>query len=70
MVIIMDMNTGKAIGEPPPYDEEVMNANWLPRPEIAPQLREVELEGRQRRERQPPPEDIEAFLKAIYRNQE
>lgn len=70
MVISMDMNTGKAIREPLPYDEEVMNANWLPQPEVAPQLQEVEFGERQQRRRRPPPEDVEAYLKAIYRNQE
>lgn len=69
MVIIMSMHTGKVVEEPLAYGEEVMNANWLPRPDIAPQLQEVEQDGR-RRQRRPPPEDIDAFLNAIYRNQE
>lgn len=71
MVIVMDMKTGKEIAEPPAYDEEVMNANWLPpHPEVAPQLQEIEVAPPRRRERMPPPADIDAFLAAIYRNQE
>ncbi len=66
MVIIMDIDTGKALGEPDEYDEEVLNAGWLPQPEPSLQLVQVE-----HTEPAPiPPEDVEAFLKAMYRYQE
>lgn len=71
MVIVMDMKSGKAIEDPPAYDDEVMNASWLPpRPDVAPQLQEIEMAHPRRREQMPPPADIDAFLAAIYRNQE
>ncbi|THF59391.1 hypothetical protein [Pseudothauera rhizosphaerae] len=68
MVIVMDMSSGKpAAIEAPAYDDEVLNASWLPQPEVAPQLQEhPTAEVR----RMPPPEDVEAFLKAVYRYQE
>lgn len=68
MVIVMDMSAGKpAAVEPAAYDDEVLNANWLPQPELALQLQEHVFEEPGR---MPPPEDVEAFLEAIYRNQE
>lgn len=70
MVIVMEMETGKARTEPPAYGEEVMNASWLPHPEVATQLQEIKPSPAPRHERMPPPEDIDAFLAAIYRNQE
>jgi len=68
MVTIMDMTTGKVIGEPETYDEEVLNASWLPpRPETALQLQEVEhIET----EPKAPPMGVEDFLEAVYRFQE
>ncbi|ANQ83575.1 hypothetical protein [Azoarcus olearius] len=72
MVIVMEMNSGKALTEPPAYGEEILNASWLPQPtpEVAVQLQEIELAPRRRHDSMPPPADIEAFLAAIYRNQE
>lgn len=68
MVTIMDMTTGKVIGEPEEYDDEVLNASWLPpQPETALQLQEVEHVAH---ELQMPPIDVEHFLEAVYRYQE
>lgn len=67
MVIVMDMQTGKEVREHEAYDEEVLNASWLPQPEIALQLQAVELHHQPE---MPPPEDVDAFLDAIYRSQE
>jgi hypothetical protein len=68
MVIVMDMSAGKtAVVEPAAYDDEVLNASWLPQPELALQLQEHDHEAARQ---MPPPEDVEAFLQAVYRNQE
>ncbi|MDO9597815.1 MAG: hypothetical protein Q7J47_08850 [Azoarcus sp.] len=68
MVIVMDMQSGKEFREPEAYDEEVLNANWLPRPEVALQLQQIDRHHEP--ERIALPEDLDAFLKAMYRNQE
>lgn len=69
MVIIMDMHTGKVIGEPDEYGDEVLNANWLPpQPETSTQLQPVE-----RAPEAPPPVppiDVDDFLQGVYRYQE
>ncbi|MBS0510212.1 MAG: hypothetical protein JSR42_03375 [Proteobacteria bacterium] len=49
------------------YDDEVLNAGWLP-PGLIPHLEE--LVAPVHPPRKPPPEDVDAFLQAIYRNQE
>jgi hypothetical protein len=68
MVIVMDMSAGRIDAkEQPTYDEEVLNAGWLPQPEVMPQLQEHIAEPA---EHMPPPEDVEAFLEAVYRYQE
>lgn len=69
MVTIMDMTTGKVIGEPTDeYGDEVLNANWLPpQPEVAARLQEVEHAAH---DVQKPPIDVEHFLEAVYRYQE
>ncbi len=64
MVTIMDIPTGKTIREPAPYDDQVLEAGWLPLPETRPQLQEVEAAAKQA------PTDTEAFLAAYYRSQE
>ncbi|THF62844.1 hypothetical protein E6C76_16375 [Pseudothauera nasutitermitis] len=71
MVIVMDMSADNkpAAIDPAPYDDEVLDAGWLPRPEIAPRLQEHAAEAA-REPRMPPPMDVEAFLAAVYRNQE
>lgn len=69
MVIVMEISTGAPIREPEAYDEEVLNASWLPCPELGLQLQPVEETARA--ERKPlPPEDVDAFLRAVYRYQE
>ena len=68
MTTIMDMKSGKEIVEPEEYDDEVLNANWLPlQPEPALQAAEID-PGRQ--EKPLPPLDAESFLQAVYRYQE
>ena len=69
MVIVMSMSPGREIEtyEKERYDEEVLNAGWLP-PGLVPQLEEI-VDARPP-PRMPPPEDIDAFLQSIYRNQE
>jgi hypothetical protein len=68
MVIIMDMHTGKVIGEPDGYDEEVLNANWLPpQPEVAARLQAHEPAVTAR---PLPPMDVDDFLQGVYRYQE
>ncbi|WP_332670611.1 hypothetical protein [Aromatoleum sp.] len=68
MTTIMDMNSGKELVEPEEYDDEVLNASWLP-PQPEPALRAAEIDhGRQ--EKPLPPLDAESFLKAVYRYQE
>ncbi|ATE61405.1 hypothetical protein [Thauera sinica] len=49
------------------YDDEVLNAGWLP-PGLVPRL--AEAVPAPHPPRKPPPEDVDAFLRAIYRNQE
>lgn len=68
MVTIMDMTTGKVIGEPEEYGDEVLNASWLP-PQPAPQLG---LQSVEHIETSPkaPPGGVEHFLEAVYRYQE
>lgn len=68
MVIVMDMQSGKEVPAPEAYDEEVLNASWLPRPEVALQLQPIDLHHET--ERMLPPEDVDAFLNEMYRNQE
>ncbi len=74
MVIVMEMNPGKPADSPFAYDDEVLNANWLPpsltsqpAPQPALQLQVVETP---RSRQMPPPIDADAFLKAVYRYQE
>jgi hypothetical protein len=71
MVIVMDMSTGKiekpeeedkAAVEFGPFEDEVLNAGWLPQPEAR---LEVHV-----REDKPAVADAEAFLRALYLNQE
>lgn len=68
MVIVMDMYTGKGIEEPEDiYGDEVLNANWLPGPEVQLGLQPVVAEA----EHHPvASEDVDAFLSAVYRFQE
>ena len=69
MVIVMEMATGKYIaGEFGAFEEEVLNAQWLPQP-ATPQL------GLQQAAPEPAalhnePLDVEAFLRTVYLSQE
>lgn len=69
MVIVMSKTPGSEIAsyENERYDDEVLNAGWLP-PGLIPHLEEVV--HTRHPPRKPPPEDIDAFLQSIYRNQE
>lgn len=68
MVMIMEMDNGKVVRDPESYDDEVLNAGWLPRPEASLQLAQIEHEPH-KEPQAPPIADIEAFLEAMYRNQ-
>lgn len=61
-----DMQSEIASYESERYDEEVLNAGWLP-PGLIPDAGEV---IPRHPPRKPPPDDVDAFLRAIYRNQE
>lgn len=71
MLTVMDMSTGKIIKEEElqtefgSFEDEVLNAEWLPRVELQLGLQPVV-------HRDPPPseDDAEAFLKNVYRSQE
>jgi hypothetical protein len=71
MLTVMDMSTGKIIKEEGlqaefgSFEDEVLNAEWLPRVELQLGLQPVV-------HRDPPPaeDDAEAFLKNVYRSQE
>lgn len=68
MVIVMDMHTGKRIEEPEDiYGDEVLNANWLPGPEVELGLQPVVAEEGHA---SVATEDVDAFLAAVYRFQE
>lgn len=69
MVIVMDMETGKKLTEEQAaaeefgaYVDEVLNAGWLPQPE-------ARLEVHSHVDAVPT-DDADAFLSALYRNQE
>ncbi len=67
MVIVMDMSTGDRLDELGEYGDEVLNANWLPRPELQLEMQSVPA---QRPEHRDPPSDIEGFLHRMYLSQE
>jgi len=61
---IMDMHTDRRCEESAdPYGEEVLNANWLPQPELQPAADAAASTAIAA-------EDVEAFLAAVYRYQE
>lgn len=67
MVIIMDMSAGRIESvDQAAYSDEVLDAGWLPQPDLALQVQECSAETVARIL---PPEDIDAFLAAIYRYQ-
>lgn len=64
----MDMHTNRRCEEPEdPYGEEVLNANWLPQPELRPALQPA---ADAAAAAGIAAEDVEAFLAAVYRYQE
>ena len=68
MLIRTEMSTGKILMEPgEEYGEEVLLANWLPQPEPGLGLQEAVPAKAVRRE---PPQDAEAFMRAVYLSQE
>lgn len=70
MVIIMDICNAAIIREPDEYtekyDDEVLNAGWLPQPQLALQTVETEQPARPARAAIDP----DAFLRAAYLYQE
>ncbi len=67
MVRVMDMSTGKIIEEEfGSFEDEVLNAEWQPRPEVQAALQPVVQQpvGRQ------PILDAESFLHNMYMSQE
>lgn len=76
MVIYTDMSTGRKIVElREEYGEEVLLANWLPRPELGLALQEAVsnrdfLRSPVRHESRTAEQDVEAFLRNVYLCQE
>lgn len=74
MTIVMDMSTGKiektneaaAAEEFGAFVDEVLNAGWLPQPELAVQLSSALAEPEASR----PAVEPDEFLRALYRYQE
>jgi hypothetical protein len=68
MLMVMDMTTGK-IEEPVPefgsFEDEVLNAEWLPQPQVQLGLQPVVAHPHET-----PAVDAEAFLRSVYMNQE
>ncbi|MBI5920231.1 MAG: hypothetical protein HY847_01130 [Betaproteobacteria bacterium] len=64
----MDMNESKYIaGEFGDFEEEVLNAQWLPQPELQLGLQEA---VREPEPRSNPTVDVESFLRTVYLSQE
>jgi len=78
MVIIMDTETGKRIGDPfceyrqfGAYEEEVLNAEWLPQPALQLGLNVVETAiSSGMRATSAVMEDADTFLRKVYLCQE
>lgn len=67
MLSIREIDIENGSADIPRYDDEVLNASWLQvSPELLPRLQTA---SRPRRYT-PQPEDIDAFLESMYRNQE
>lgn len=67
MVIIMDSSTGQRTDDESQYGEEVLNAGWLPQPELGLQLQSAvpACPDRQRTITDP-----DSFLRNMYSSQE
>lgn len=69
MAIIMDMDSGRYIaGEFGAFEDEVLNAQWLPQP-VAPQLAMAQREAG-RGSSVAMALDADAFLRSVYLSQE
>ena len=68
MVVIMDISTGKRLDEISTYDEEVLNANWMPREAL--QLGLQSAVETYRKPRAEEPRNVDAFLRNMYLYQE
>ena len=67
MVIIMDSSTGKRLDDESQYGDEVLNAGWLPQPELGLQLQSaVPAHPHEHR----PISDPDSFLNNMYSSQE
>ena len=67
MLRTMDMSTGKILeDEFGSFEDEVLNAGWLPQPELQPGLQEVKAS------KATPPLDLDAdaYMKQLYASQE
>lgn len=62
---LFDFMSGKSLGRPQDYGDEVLNAGWLPQPEAALAARRVQ-PSRPRSA----VADPDAFLRDVYRSQE
>jgi len=67
MITVIEMSTGKKIEEPDAYSDEVLNANWLPQPELQLGLQTVTPAKLVLSE---PALDAESFLRQVYSSQE
>jgi hypothetical protein len=69
MVIVMKTSPDKPtdLESADAYGDEVLNANWLPQPELAADQGQGAV---RRRRKAAQPEDVDAFLQSVYRNQE
>jgi len=63
----MDSSTADT-DDPPEYGDEVLDASWLPRPDAP--LRAIRSAARDDGHPPVPDDEADAFLDAIYRNQE
>lgn len=67
MVIVMEMQTGLRLeDEFGPFEDEVLGANWMPRPEAVPAVVSTVSPAT----RSQPGFDADAFLRNIYLSQE
>lgn len=72
MIVVMDMSSGKRVDEQDfgEYAAEVLNANWLALPQVAPQVRAAVEPDAGKPARRMPPLDVDEFLRIIYLSQE
>ncbi len=63
MIIVMDMSTGERLEQQADYSDEVLNAGWMPTPEVALGLQEYTPEVRRTHH---PVHDADALLRNFY----